>query len=144
MAKRKKINWRKLRGEYEAGASTRALAHAHRCSRSTICEHAKVEKWTRRAEKASPTSDAAGPALPSSGGDARAFLVAMMDHPDIDLRLRLDAAKSLLRLEPIGSFGKKARAAADADEAWEALRDRFGLGEWGNDLDVPADIRRGT
>jgi hypothetical protein len=151
-SKKGKADWRTIRREYERGATFRDLARVSDRSRSTIAERAKAEQWTRRVGKRGPHAkpdtepDMARLAAASAAGDPRSFLHAVMADKGIDIKVRVDSAKALLRLEPVGSFGIKARAAAEADKAWAEISDKFGLAgmDWGNDLDVPADMPRKT
>lgn len=48
----KRIEWHKIRAEYIAGASQRALAEKYHVSRDAIALHCRREKWTEQREKA--------------------------------------------------------------------------------------------
>jgi|GEM_PF-4758809 len=134
------IDWATVRAEFERGTTFRALAERHGVSIGTLHKRAKGEGWARRrraraggrpaSARAAAKKAARTVRLPAdASADPRAFLAAVMGAADVALKIRVDAAKALLRLEPSGLAGKKARAAAEAERVAEEPDD-----EWGDDL----------
>lgn len=50
IAKEKRIAWHRIRAEYIAGVSQRALAEKYKVPRSAIERHSRLERWTEQRE----------------------------------------------------------------------------------------------
>lgn len=66
-------------------------------------------------------------AIPSSNGDPKKMLKAVMDNPHVDLAKRMDAAKTLMPFEyaKLGELGKKEKQQAAAEEASGSTGNKF-------------------